>query len=147
VPLPTKGWSRSIEDCHPYLQVRWPEVQSMLRKKTGVDWFITCTWRSVKAQQRLYAQGRTTPGPIVTWVDGVSKMSRHNVYPAQAIDVCADTDPDVMKVKVSYDWRLYVPLIAISSLNELESGGAWKKKDWAHCQIPAGVLHELAKPA
>ena len=35
--------------------------------------------RSQEEQVSLYAQGRTAPGPIVTWVDGVKKKSRHQL--------------------------------------------------------------------
>lgn len=48
---------------------------------------ITCTNRSIAEQQILYAQGRTTPGQIVTNLDGVTKKSKHNFEPALAIDI------------------------------------------------------------
>lgn len=35
-------------------------------KAAGIDLVITCTLRSLEEQAALYAQGRTTPGPIVT---------------------------------------------------------------------------------
>lgn len=34
--------------------------------RVGLTVLVTCTWRSDEDQERLYAQGRTEPGPIVT---------------------------------------------------------------------------------
>jgi len=42
---------------------------------------IVAGYRSQQEQERLYAQGRTSPGAIVTW----TKNSRHTV--GQAVDV------------------------------------------------------------
>jgi peptidoglycan L-alanyl-D-glutamate endopeptidase CwlK len=36
-------------------------------KEEGLPVRVTSTRRSVEEQRRLYAQGRTQPGPIVTW--------------------------------------------------------------------------------
>lgn len=47
---------------------------------------ITATYRSVAEQQALYAQGRTTPGAIVTQLDGVNRKGNHNHLPSRAID-------------------------------------------------------------
>lgn len=43
--------------------------------------------RTPEEQQALYAQGRTKPGSIVTYKDGVTKLSAHNQEPSLAIDV------------------------------------------------------------
>lgn len=133
--LPDKPYSRDIKDAHPYLRNRWPRILEHYRKWTGKELFLTCTWRSPKEQSRLYAQGRTTEGPVVTWVDGFNKLSKHNLYPSHAIDVAVKEVVD-QKVKVSWDYRDYLPLITICRVLDLESGGEWKKKDWPHIQIP-----------
>jgi peptidoglycan L-alanyl-D-glutamate endopeptidase CwlK len=46
-----------------------------------------CTYRSVEEQQTLYASGRSKPGPVLTNCDGIKNKSKHNLYPAQAVDV------------------------------------------------------------
>ena len=46
---------------------------------------ITECFRSAKRQDELYTQGRTTPGPIVTYKRGGE--SNHNVLPSVALDV------------------------------------------------------------
>jgi peptidoglycan L-alanyl-D-glutamate endopeptidase CwlK len=40
----------------------------------GIDVLLYCTYRSSDEQKRLYAQGRTEPGRIVTW----TLASKHN---------------------------------------------------------------------
>jgi peptidoglycan L-alanyl-D-glutamate endopeptidase CwlK len=73
--------SRKVEDL-------CPEMQSICREwmrqmdETGIDYIITCTRRTPADQETLYAQGRTTPGHIVTW----TLNSRH--IPGEALDFC-----------------------------------------------------------
>lgn len=44
-----------------------------------IDFTITEGVRTAKEQQVLYAQGRTTKGPIVTTKDGVKNKSNHQI--------------------------------------------------------------------
>ena len=46
---------------------------------------VTESYRSPARQNELYAQGRTKPGPVVTYKRGGE--SNHNVLPSRAIDV------------------------------------------------------------
>lgn len=46
-----------------------------------VDFSISEGVRTVRRQQQLYAQGRTTPGEIVTHDDGVVHKSNHQAKP------------------------------------------------------------------
>lgn len=57
------------------------------RAVAGFDCTVIYGHRTVAEQQALFAQGRTAPGPIVTYCDGVTKRSKHNEWPSQAIDV------------------------------------------------------------
>jgi len=50
------------------------------------DIILTCTYRDCYEQNRLYQQGRTTPGQRVTNIDGVKNKSMHNYNPARAFD-------------------------------------------------------------
>ncbi len=43
----------------------------------GYPMFITDGGRTAEKQAELFAQGRTKPGRIVTWVDGVVRKSNH----------------------------------------------------------------------
>lgn len=67
--------SRLLNDLHPDMKplMRWflDECQ-----KQGIDVLVTCTWRSNDEQGKLYAQGRSTPGRIVT--NAKPGQSMHN---------------------------------------------------------------------
>lgn len=67
--------SRKIEDCHPDLQLKAKEMVRLLGEQ-GIDYLIYCTFRPLSEQDTLYAQGRTTPGKIVTYAKG--GQSKHN---------------------------------------------------------------------
>jgi len=51
-----------------------------------MDFSITTGVRTVKEQERLYAQGRTQPGPIVTWTLNSRHLIKDDGY-GHAIDV------------------------------------------------------------
>jgi peptidoglycan L-alanyl-D-glutamate endopeptidase CwlK len=138
VPEQPEGiaFSRDIKHAHPYLQDRWAKLQESYHNDTGRDIFLTCTWRSVENQQKLYAQGRTAPGPIVTKIDGIERKSEHNFYPSRAIDVCVDKNPDPVKVSAEWNEEAYIPLIGICERLGLVSGGSWKWKDFPHVEVP-----------
>ncbi len=69
-----------LATCHPDLQTLFEEVVRHF------DCTIVQGHRSPAEQQRLYAQGRTEPGPVVTQIDGVTKLSSHNKSPSLAVD-------------------------------------------------------------
>jgi peptidoglycan LD-endopeptidase CwlK len=67
--------SRSLDDLKPDVR---PLVDAFLASvaAAGIDMIVTCTLRSNDEQAALYAQGRTTPGHIVT--DAPPGESAHN---------------------------------------------------------------------
>lgn len=67
--------SRSISDLSVDLQ---PIARNFLLTcaAAGIDIIITCTWRSPREQDELYAIGRTKPGRIVT--KARAGESKHN---------------------------------------------------------------------
>ena len=98
------------------------------------DFCITCGHRSPEEQARLYAQGRTTPGQIVTW----TLESYHNHTPALAFDFCPwtpgtglDWDNLQMFNQIGYA-MLYV---GRSWGWDVEWGGLWKNVDRPHFQL------------
>jgi peptidoglycan LD-endopeptidase CwlK len=132
--------SKDITYCHPYLKERWPQVLARFREDTGNDLVITCTWRSVKEQQRLYSLGRTVMGQIVTNCDGVEKKSNHNYFPARAVDVAVNIAQDAVKEIINWQKHYYVPLGPICKDLGLVWGGGWVNfKDYPHIEIPSDV--------
>ena len=65
--------SRDPRHLHPetrILHARWEAACN----EAGIEVLTTCTYRPQAEQDALYAQGRTTPGRIVTW----TRKSRHS---------------------------------------------------------------------
>jgi len=90
--------SRSLDDLRPEIR---PQVDTFLAacESAGVDVLVTCTLRSNEEQAQLYAQGRTSPGHIVT--DAPAGKSAHNF--GLAIDV-------VPMVNGKPDWNGHDPV-------------------------------------
>jgi peptidoglycan L-alanyl-D-glutamate endopeptidase CwlK len=57
---------RRIEVLSPTMQVKVNQWCARM-DEADIDYLITCTKRTTEEQSALYAQGRTTPGKIVTW--------------------------------------------------------------------------------
>lgn len=79
----------------------------------GFAMTVTEGVRSTERQWTLYQQGRTTPGPIVTQLDGHVKRSKHQVNAdglGHAVDCAFLDDPLTTRVE-TYDpaqpWDLY----------------------------------------
>lgn len=72
----------------------WKELEKDLQlimteslKDTPFDFGIHEGHRTIAEQKESYAQGRTKPGNIITNIDGVKNRSKHNIYPAEAVDI------------------------------------------------------------
>lgn len=96
--------------------------------------------RTTERQLALYAQGRSTPGPIVTRVDGVKTIGTHQVQAdhfGHAVD-CAFVDDPGTKQDETYDltmpWDLYG---LMAGKLGLVWGGTWKtmRGDLGHVEL------------
>ena len=105
----------------------------------GMDLRITSGFRSFKEQDKLYAQGRTKPGNIVTNAKGGQSMHNFGV----AFDI---VDRKLGYNLSSYQWKW---LNVIASLLKLEWGGTWGAfSDKPHFQYLAGYTEsEIIKGA
>lgn len=114
-----------------------------LIKKAGFEVFISCTYRSKAEQDKVYAQGRTAPGKVVTQARG--GQSPHNCTEGQkpaarAFDVAVRYmgSNNLLWDAQSPVWRR---LVAIGDGLGLENGGRMLKKngkplgDWPHFQL------------
>ena len=70
--------SRSLSDLHPAVMAKCTAHIAEC-KNAGIDLLITCTYRSPEEQDALYAQGRTTPGAIVTNAKGGQSMHQYRL--------------------------------------------------------------------
>ena len=75
--------NRRIATLHQKVQAPAANFINEVQAKLGIRLRVTQAYRSIAYQNRLYAQGRTTPGPIVTNARG--GYSYHNY--GLAIDV------------------------------------------------------------
>jgi len=78
--------SREIRDLDPEVQVLYNKFFDRCRRdtwllKNGISILLTCTYRGREEQAALYAQGRTTPGKVVT--NAKPGQSKHNAETPQ----------------------------------------------------------------
>lgn len=121
--------SRKIEDLIPAMQLIAMRFASRMAEE-GIPFMFTCTFRSQEEQDALFAQGRTKPGPKVTWV----RHSKHQDRLAFDIAILKDGKPtwDV-KVDVSNDdLPDYEQAGQIGESLGLRWGGRFKARDLPH---------------
>jgi peptidoglycan L-alanyl-D-glutamate endopeptidase CwlK len=116
--------SRKIEDLLPEIQaLYWKFAKAMSEAK--LSFVVTCTYRDQAEQDRLYAQGRTAPGKVVTWV----KHSKHQER--KAFDIALTKDG-----KVYWDGIPdYLEAAKIGQGVGLTPGGLWHTPDYPHFEI------------
>lgn len=91
-------------------------------KESGLDIFITETYRSQERQNELWEQGRTKPGNIVTW----TLNSRHTSRRAWDI---ATNGPNL------YDMAVIRKAGAIAQDLGITWGGSWYTPDYPHFEV------------
>lgn len=131
--------SRSLDDLHP--EVR-PLVDAFLAAcaKAKIDILVTCTWRSPQEQARLYAQGRTKPGKIVTRAQPGQSM--HNAMrggkPASlAVDVVPMRAGKPVWGTTGADLELWQKVGKLGEKAGLEWAGRWTRfREFPHFQHP-----------
>lgn len=118
--------------CEPELREAWNRIVALYEKdRPNRSLIVTCTYRSVAEQVALYAQGRTTPGGVVTEIDGITKLSNHNYNPARALDFAV-----LVGGKISWDHTEYSPVGALGEDAGLVWGGSWHSiKDYPHLEL------------
>jgi peptidoglycan L-alanyl-D-glutamate endopeptidase CwlK len=113
-----------------------PTLVAAIRLILGeLPMFVVNGVRTQAEQAALYAQGRTTPGHIVTHCDGVTTRSNHQIHPSDrlghAVD-CAFIGPDPFAA--SHDWAAYGSKVQALGLIW---GGSWKSiVDQPHAELP-----------
>ena len=128
----------SLKGIHPDLE----KVMTEAIKTSSVDFTITDGLRTTAQQQALYAKGRTAPGKIVTYTDGVKKKSNHQAKSdgyGYAVDLYAYYGG---KVQVDDDKTIinkiapHIKSVAKKLGINIEWGGDWKSfKDYPHFEL------------
>lgn len=128
---------RDLNELHPKVKELAEQLIAEC-KKQGLNVLITETYRSVERQDALYAQGRTTPGIIVTNARG-SDMSSYHQW-RLAFDFCQN-----IRGK-EYDTTFMNKVGAIGTKLGLEWGGSWTTfKDTPHFQYTYGLTIKQLK--
>ncbi len=123
--------SRDIKDLHPKVQELCNKFIAKC-KESGIDVMITSTYRDGESQNDLYAQGRTSPGKIVT--NAKAGQSFHNYK------LAFDFAP-LKNGKIDWnDTALFTKCGQIGESVGLEWAGRWKSfKELAHLQYTEGL--------
>ena len=123
--------SRSLDDLAPPAKQR-AEAFIAAASAKGIDLLVTSTYRDNESQDALYAQGRTTPGNIVTRAK--AGQSWHNYR-------CAlDVVPLVNGKAIWDDQALWKQVGEIGKSCGLEWAGDWVTfKEFPHFQYTGGL--------
>ena len=79
--------SRAWTDCHMGTEMRVKAVMAAM-KCLGYPMFVVRTYDSIEKQAKIYAQGRTLPGPKVTWTrKGWHNLKKKRKPSARAVDL------------------------------------------------------------
>ena len=123
--------SRSLDDLVPPAKQRAQAFVEAAKAK-GIDLLVTSTYRDNESQDALYAQGRTTPGNVVT--KAKAGQSWHNWR-------CAlDVVPLVNGKAIWDDPALWKQVGEIGKSCGLEWAGDWVTfKEFPHFQYTGGM--------
>jgi peptidoglycan L-alanyl-D-glutamate endopeptidase CwlK len=123
--------SRSLDDLAPPVKQRAQAFVEAAKAK-GIDLLVTSTYRDSESQNALYAQGRTTPGNVVT--KAKAGQSWHNWR-------CAlDVVPLVNGKAIWDDSALWTKVGEIGKSCGLEWAGDWVTfKEFPHFQYTNGL--------
>lgn len=122
-----------LQEVMPALAVQIRQMDTILRLE-NIEIRVVQALRSWQQQDALYAQGRTTPGDIVTNCKG--GMSYHN------FGLAVDCTPSINGVDAAYipDWNANHPawkrMEAVGQSLGLDSGATWRSfPDAPHFQL------------
>lgn len=126
-----------LAGVHPRIVAAVTEILPLMAI-LGHPMFVVEGVRSLERQRALYAQGRTAPGPIVTYVDGVRIRGPHQVQ-ADGLGHAGDLafqGPDPWGA--AHPWNVYGALV---EWHGLRWGGGWKAfRDCPHMEVPPDPL-------
>jgi peptidoglycan hydrolase-like protein with peptidoglycan-binding domain len=121
-----------LGELHPTLQAAARALLAEAQRR-GLAVLIFEGMRDIARQDALYAQGRTAPGKVVTWVKGGGSYHNYGL----AIDVVFQGSAPWGE---QHDWNA---LGACGEAAGLEWGGRWAKADRPHFQLRGFKIAEL----
>jgi peptidoglycan L-alanyl-D-glutamate endopeptidase CwlK len=126
----------NLKGVHPSL-VR---VMTEAIQDTPIDFTITDGVRTDVEQQKLYAQGRTEPGTIVTYTDGIINKSKHQPKDdgyGYAVDLYPYINGKVQlnNITAMKTIAAHIRQTADRLHTTVEWGGDWKMRDYPHYEL------------
>ena len=122
---------RDLTKLHPLLQIRIEELRNQCHE-LGIRVGFSDAVRNRDEQNRLYAQGRTTPGAIVTYVQYPNSQHNWGIAVDFFIFVKDKNEKDV----ASYDINTMNQVGMIAQNIGLGWGGNWRPIDRPHLYLP-----------
>jgi len=130
--------SRNLFDLAPPAKLKVERLMGLC-VANNIDLLVTSTYRDTESQNALYAQGRTTPGKIVTNAKGGESF--HNYK-------CAVDIVPIVNGKPVWDGSdpIWARLGELGKDAGLDWAGEWKTfKELAHFQYTGGLTIEDLK--
>lgn len=133
--IPEKS-SRNLDDLILPAKLRALEFIHACRI-AGIDILVTCTYRCPADQNKLYAQGRTAPGRVVTNARAGESLHQYRV----ALDVVPLRNGKPVWNTTGMDGEmLWQRLGELGEQAGLEWAGRWKKfREFPHFQYTGGL--------
>ncbi len=141
------AWGRTSLERRATLAEPLRQAVDIMLTHSDVDLTIVSGQRTNAEQAALYAQGRTAPGPVVTYKK--PGESKHNAEPlSQAVDLAPLPGGKLSWAEAEY--ARFGPLVDRAQAELLERGvlltgeslswgGRWAKfKDWPHIELRGG---------
>jgi peptidoglycan LD-endopeptidase CwlK len=120
--------SRDIKQCTPELQKAY-ELFCYEMDGADIPFILTCAKRTQQEQDALWEQGRSRPGPIVTW----TRHSKHIEGKAFDFVILKDGKPD-WKMEDKKSWEKAVEIGLSLGLKQVV-GKDGRVKEYAHFEI------------
>ena len=128
--------SRDIKDLHPIVASLAKTLIERAKNELGINLLITSTLRDNECQAKLYAKGRTTPGPKVT--NAKPGQSFHNY--GVAFDVVPVIDGKAIWSTSGKALEIWQSIGKLGKEIGLEWAGDWKTfKEFPHFQYVGGL--------
>ena len=145
----TYSFSQSSLDKMKKVHPKLVEVMKAAIENSPFDFRITSGARTTEEQKALFALGRTKPGKIVTYANGVTSKSNHQIKSdgfGHAVDIFLTgvyengsyrkfSEQEGYDVKRLKDVANHILAVAKSKNLNIEWGGNWKKKDTPHFEL------------